>query len=262
VRILAVDDEPIALDGLVTSISEAAPDAEVRGFSNVSDAVLYAMMSHPEIAFLDINLRADSGIDLAKRLKEIDPQINIIFTTGHRQYMEQAFEMHASGYVVKPVTVEKISHELSNLRAPVEQASAKRVRVKTFGDFELFVDEKPVQFGYSRTKEIIAYLVDCRGSMCTNGRLIDVLWEDDDAMSHRSYFGNLLADLLKTLKDYDCEDIIIRRRGQIGIDITKIDCDYYDWLEGDPKAREAFAGEYMAQYSWGEMTLGSMFFNE
>ena len=208
-KILAVDDEPIALEGLVSSIREAAPDAEVTGHSGISDALFYAMVSRPEIAFLDINLRADSGIDLAKRLKEIVPDINIIFTTGHRQYMEQAFEMHASGYVVKPVTAEKIRNELMNLRAPIAEKAEHRVKVQTFGEFEVFVDGTPMQFGYLKTKEILAFLVECKGSMCTNGRLIDVLWDDDDAASHRSYFGNLLSDLSKTLKEYDCEDILI-----------------------------------------------------
>jgi len=257
-----VDDETIALDGLVESIKAASPDAEVVGFGNVRDAVFFAMTNRPEIAFLDINLRADSGIDLANRLKEIVPDINIIFTTGHRQYMEQALGMHVSGYVVKPVTVEKIQSELANLRNPVSTGKKCRVRMQTFGDFEVFVDGVPMQFGYSRTKEILAYLVDCRGAMCTNGKLIDVLWEDDDPMSHRSYLSNLMSDLNNTLKNYDCEEIVIKRRGQIGIDTTKIECDYYEWLEGDPKARAAFAGEYMFQYSWAEVTLGSMMFEK
>ncbi len=261
-KILAVDDEPIALDGLVTSIKEAAPDAEVNGFGNVSDALFNAMITRPEIAFLDINLRADSGIDLAKRLKEIVPQINIVFTTGHRQYMEQAFEMHVSGYVVKPVTADKIRAELNNLREPVATARENRVKVQTFGEFEVFVDGTPVQFGYLKTKEILAFLVECKGSMCTNGRLIDVLWDDDDAQSHRSYFSNLMSDLSKTLKEYDCEDIIIRRRGQISVDTTKIDCDYYRWLEGDANARAAFSGEYMSQYSWGEPTLSTLLYED
>ena len=261
-RIMAIDDEPIALEGLMNAISAVVPDADVHGFNNVSDALVYALISHPDVVFMDINLRADSGIDLAKRLKEIDPQVNIIFTSGHKQYMEQAFEMHASGYVVKPVTPEKISREIANLRTPVSVSSAKKLRVKTFGEFEVFIDDKPLQFSYLRSKEIFAYLVDCKGSMCTNGTLIGILWEDDDPSSHRSYLSNLLADLTNTLKEAGCEEVLIKRRGQIGIDTTMVDCDYYRWLDGDPKARTEFAGKYMSQYSWAEPTLAFMSFEE
>ncbi|MBQ7715300.1 MAG: response regulator [Clostridia bacterium] len=260
-KILALDDEALALEGLVDSIRAAAPDAVIGQFDKVSEALEWAREERPDVVFLDINLRADSGIDVAVVLMASDPAVNIIFTTGHKQYMEQALGMHVSGYVVKPVTSEKIRNELAHLRRPVSDgASGQRISVKTFGDFEIFADGTPIQFNYSKTKEIIAYLVDCRGSMCTNGKLIDVLWDDDNPSAHRSYFGNLLSDLQNTLKKYDCEEIIIRRRGQIGIDTTKISCDYYDWLAGDPKARAEFAGEYMFQYSWAETTLGAMTF--
>ena len=94
--------------------------------------------------------------------------------------------------------------------------------------------------------------------MCTNGTLICILWGDDDPSAHRSYLSNLLADLSKTLKDTGCENVLIKRRGQIGIDTTKIDCDYYRWLKGEPQARAEFAGKYMFQYSWAEVTLASM----
>ena len=76
-RILAVDDEPIALEGLMSAISEVVPNAEVNGFGNISDALLYAYVNHPQVAFLDVNFRAESGLDLAKRLKEMNPKINI-----------------------------------------------------------------------------------------------------------------------------------------------------------------------------------------
>ncbi|MEE0856914.1 MAG: response regulator [Ruminococcus sp.] len=257
-RILAVDDEPIALKGLMSAISEVVPNAEVNGFGNISDALLYAYVNHPQVAFLDVNFRAESGLDLAKRLKEMNPKINIIFTTGHKHYMEEAFKIHVSGYIVKPVTPEKIKGELSNLRTPVDDYSEKKMCVRTFGDFEVFVNNKPLQFSYLKTKEIFAYLIDCKGSMCTNGTLICILWGDDDPSAHRSYLSNLLADLSKTLKDAGCENVLIKRRGQIGIDTTKIDCDYYRWLKGEPQARAEFAGKYMFRYSWAEVTLASM----
>ena len=66
----------------------------MNGFGNISDALLYAYVNHPQVAFLDVNFRAESGLDLAKRLKEMNPKINIIFTTGHKHYMEEAFKIH------------------------------------------------------------------------------------------------------------------------------------------------------------------------
>lgn len=64
------------------------------------------------MAFLDIDMRGTNGMELAKRLKENQPKINIIFVTGYSEYMGDAFSIHASGYVLKPPTKEKIELEI------------------------------------------------------------------------------------------------------------------------------------------------------
>lgn len=151
-RILAVDDEPIALEGLMSAISEAVPNAEVNGFGNIFDALLYAYVNHPQVAFLDVNFRAESGLDLAKRLKEMNPKINIIFTTGHKHYMEEAFKIHVSGYIVKPVTPEKIKGELSNLITPVDDYSEKKDACAHLWRFRGFFQQQAVAVFVSENK--------------------------------------------------------------------------------------------------------------
>ncbi|MCR5487116.1 MAG: hypothetical protein K6F35_06245 [Lachnospiraceae bacterium] len=56
--------------------------------------------------------------------------------------------------------------------------------------------------------------------------------------------------------------MIIRKYGLLGIDASKIDCDYYAYRDGNPAAVNAFRGEYMSQYSWAEKTLGSLVFKK
>lgn len=73
------------------------------------------------MAFLDIEMPGMSGIALAQRLKELCPRGNLIFVTGFSQYMAEAFQLHASGYIRKPVTVKAVEEELRNLRYPVQE---------------------------------------------------------------------------------------------------------------------------------------------
>ena len=102
--ILAVDDEKIALDNLIQSIRKCVPDADIHGFRKARDAQAFIETNHCDIAFLDINLRGASGITFANELRAINPKLNIIFTTGYSEYTVDAFRLHASGYVLKPVT--------------------------------------------------------------------------------------------------------------------------------------------------------------
>ena len=121
--IIAVDDERLAVDSIIKSIRSVAPGAEVYGFrSGVS--VLDFLESHPgDVAFLDIEMRDMNGMDLAAQIRRRFPRMNIVFTTGYSRYAGRAFDVRASGYILKPITAEKIRNELENLRYPVRNQS-------------------------------------------------------------------------------------------------------------------------------------------
>lgn len=134
-----------------------------------------------------------------------------------------------------------------------------RLRVQTFGNFEVFCDGKHVRFRRRRTKELFAYLIDRRGAGCTMGQLISVLWEGrPDTESVRSQLRSLITDLRTTFRMLKEEAVIIKQRDLIAVDPDRVDCDYYRFLAGDPRAISAFRGEYMTNYSWGETTLGAL----
>jgi len=63
----------------------------------------------------------------------------------------------------------------------------------------------------------------------------------------------LVADLIKTLKSLNVEDIIIRKWKNLAVATDSLSCDFYDMLNGNAQAANAYAGEFMAQYSWAEI---------
>ena len=250
-RIIAVDDESIALEGLLDMIREVAPDAEVNGFEYPEDALKYAELHECNVAFLDVEMAGMSGVELAERLKLRNPDINIIFATGFDEYRKEAFDLHASGYVTKPITADKVKRELGDLRRQIPDP--KRMRIQTFGNFEVYIDNLPVAFKYTKTKELLAYLVDRRGALCTIGELKAVIFEDDDG--HETYMKSLRRDLLETLEAAGCRNVIASQRGKLGVVPEYLQCDYYDWCDGK-HPEIVWQGEYMMQYSWGERTTG------
>lgn len=258
-NILAIDDEELALEGLVSAAKKAEPSATVYSFQKPKEALEFFQDTSCEVVLLDIQMRNMSGVELAKKIKFIHPHTNIIFATGYTDYMKEALEMHASGYMLKPITAQKVKEELENLRFPIKPVRKNRVYFQTFGNFEVFIDDQPLKFRYDLTKEMLAYLVDRKGVLCTSGEIMAVLWGDHYS---NSYFRSLIKDLKDTFLDAGCEDVIIRQRGKIGIDRAKVDCDYYDWLDGKMYAVNLYQGEYMAQYGWGELTnVGRNFTN-
>lgn len=54
------------------------------------------------------------------------------------------------------------------------------------------------------------------------------------------------------------EHVFFHEKNSYSIDVSKVKCDYYDYLKGDEQAQRAFQQEYMSQYSWADMTLASL----
>lgn len=114
-NILAVDNERWALAQLADSIKEVVPDAHVSSFNKPLNALEYAQGADIDVAFLDIRMPALDGLGLAERLKELNPQVNIIFVTGYGEYIVEAMKLHASGFVDKPVTPYAVQEQMENL---------------------------------------------------------------------------------------------------------------------------------------------------
>lgn len=244
--ILAVDDEKLMLTALENAIKEAVPASTVVSFRKAADALAYIEENQVDVAFLDIQMRGMSGLELARKMLEIDPRCNIIFCTSYDEYVSEAFrDVRCNGYITKPVDAEKVANEMEHLRTPLLLHAQKKVRFQCFGNFEVFLEDEPLKFERAKTKELLAYLVNACGAICTNSEIIVNLWDDDE--NHDSYFKKLRLDLLTTLEKYGCSDILFRQRGGIGVATALVDCDYYTWKKTHSGR---YPGEYMKQYLW------------
>ncbi len=261
--IFAIDDEPLLLDETKASIAEAAPEAEILPFHLAADALdaVERQGLSPDIVFCDIEMPGISGLEFAVRLKNLSPETRVVFVTGYSQYALDAFRVRAQGYIMKPLTPEQIKTELSALPArPAPSPEPEKLTVRCLGDFEVFWRGEPLLFGRRQTKELFAYLIDRRGALCTAEEVASAMWEDDDMQAAKTRLRSLIYDLRKTLASIGMSALLIRRRGQIGIRTDMVDCDYYRMLKGDMEAVNAYYGEYMRQYSWAELTGGSLYF--
>jgi len=158
--------------------------------------------------------------------------------------------------LLKPVTAKAIIEAMENLRHPFPPLSGKKVRVQCFGNFEIFFNDKPVHFPRSKAKELFAYLIHKQGTGCNVRELAAVLYEDKiDNASLQNQVQTVISVMMRVLKNFDLHDVIIKTHNNISIDPSKVDCDYYRFLQGDTYAINAYTGEYMSHYSWAEFKI-------
>lgn len=259
-RTLAIDDRLELANEIAKMMKEIDPSGDHSAESNQTAALSMIADTKPDIVWLDVEMPGMSGLAMAAEVKKTSPDTNIVFVTAYPYYALDAMGLHASGYLLKPASKQQLTNEIENLRHPVAKVDNSLLRIQCFGNFEVFHDGKPIRFSRSLGKEALAYLIDRRGAGCTVNEICSVLWEDKQAdVNRKSQCRVVLGALRKDLEAVGAGEVINKMWNMWSIDPEKISCDYYDFLRSDSSAVNGFRGEYMAQYSWAEMTIGSLY---
>ena len=259
-KIVCVDDERILMEYTVSICLELPEITEAKGFTKAKEALEWIKSNGADIALLDIDMPEMNGLELAVRIKDISPDTAIIFLTGYAQYALEAFSVHASGYLLKPVSKEALENDINYFLSSKANAKKNEVRIETFGSFEVYINDEQVKFSMAKCKELLAYLVDRNGGSVTRAELASILWED------RIYDRKLqkqldvyIRALRKTLEEQDISNILEMSRGTLRVVPKNFECDLYSFFEGDINAVNSYRGEYMSSYSWASITEGALF---
>lgn len=116
--VIMVDDNKVFLNDGMPIIEEVIPNAAVIGFTKPSEAVEYAKANRIALAFLDIEMIDVSGLDVCRKLLEINQRTNVVYLTAYRDYSFDAWDTGACGFMLKPITPEGIKKQLKKLRYP------------------------------------------------------------------------------------------------------------------------------------------------
>lgn len=156
IKVCIIEDEP-EIRRLLRFIVEKQDGFQVISengdfASAVSDFAKY----RPDVAFVDIDLNGESGLECAKILTELNPKLKVIFATAHSEYMANAFEIYAFDYLVKPFDVERVIKTLSRIKGE----NMKEVEIEdTVAEPEKYSDKLMIkgkdQVAFIDKKEII-----------------------------------------------------------------------------------------------------------
>lgn len=114
-RVLLVDDEPLALDRL-TALFRQLPEVEVVGTAGDGHAAARAIASlRPDLVMLDIQMPGKSGLAVAGDLPPAD-RPEIVFVTAFEAFAPDAFEVEATDYLLKPVRFDRLRHAIERAR--------------------------------------------------------------------------------------------------------------------------------------------------
>ena len=250
-NVLITDDEKYMCEELSEAMDRVSPGATYHFAKDHDSAIEVIEQNKIDIAFLDINMPGPSGMEIAKKIKKISPETNIIIVTAYEEYALQALRLFVSGYLMKPVIDTELAEVLDNLRTPPTREDKNSIKVRCFGNFEVFHDGKPISFSRQKAKELLAYLICMKGSSANRSEICANLFEEQFEDKAIVYLRKIVQSLKKDLEAVGLDDLFIHNRNSYSVNVDMLDCDYYNYLSGKDDSEE-YHGEFMSQYSWAE----------
>ncbi|XID93409.1 response regulator [Paenibacillaceae bacterium WGS1546] len=209
IRTIAVDDEWPALRR-VGQLLETIDNVRVNGLFDKAQAFLEHALTTTEqidLALLDVDMPGIHGLELARRLREFRPEIQIVFLTAYEEYARDAFEVEALDYLLKPITKEDMERTLrryekrNDRQAEKEDLPKRGVSVSSFGPFNVTAENgRPIRFRNSKGRELLAYLHAHRGRAVSKAQIMDALWYGRDLERTQANLHTTVYQLRKDLE--------------------------------------------------------------
>lgn len=247
-RVMYVDDEVLQLQNFRLTAAELSRIDSLETFSRSEDAYEWAKNNPVDVAFLDIEMPMMNGIELAKRLKELDENIRIIFVTAFEQYALRAFGVDAIGYLLKPYGAWDIEKELKKAYY-VKPVPKVEIQIYTMPDFTVMVGGKTLKLGQTKQEELLAFLVDRGETGITKEDVINSLWS---GYSGDGVYWTTMSRLKSALEEAGVAELIVSNGQRKYINMEMIECDLYRMLAGDKTVIDRYNGEYLTRFVWAE----------
>lgn len=274
-RIIVVDDEMLAIKRFEHIVQKENRVKLVESFSDGLEALEYIKDNTIDIAFLDIEMPEINGLELANRMLEVDPYINIMFVTAYDQYALDAFKAHAIGYMLKPLDIEAFTEQINQFSKTKEPrklksgtstgtTDTKKLIVRFLGQ-SLCYDEAspntPISFRTAKAFELFALLVHHYKTPLSKFTILDTLFPDADYEKANKLFYVSCSYLRSAFSKLNYPDMLIRDNNNYRINTDILDCDYISLVDSESKLSSLSADELasLASYCDGEYLMGKSF---
>ena len=221
-KIAVCDDEPAYAKQISDRIKRFMPDCEIERFLSGEDLLLCGALF--DIYFLDIQMEKMNGIEAAKKLRERNEESIIVFFTGAKEYVFDAFDVAALQYLVKPVDDAKLQETLVRAKKEIEKRQGRKDRqifIKA-GHKNMALNLCDILYFENQRRKIAAHTL--RGEISFYGVRADMERETgaDFCRCHRGYLVNLFH-----VTEYDRETITLSNGERIYLSKDR----YHDFVK-------------------------------
>jgi two-component system, LytTR family, response regulator len=128
-RLIVVEDEPIARDGLCALLAAAQSVEVVGSFASAEAARRGVRSALPDGMFVDVEMPGEGGMDFVRSIPAVS-RPHVVFVTAHENYAAKAFDVHAVDYVLKPIDERRLTEAVERVRRAIETGANARMHAR------------------------------------------------------------------------------------------------------------------------------------
>ncbi|MGO4372016.1 response regulator [Paenibacillus sp. MCAF20] len=240
-KVILVDDEP-AMHLILRKMLAKLPGIEVAGaFTDTKSAASFIRDSgNIELAFVDISIPGESGMEFAVSMEAANAELQIVFVTSHKDYALRAYELAVVDYLVKPVSQERLGRTVNRILANRRQASPSRevepgteqsdkTRVTVLGDVSVSNERGRVKWISRKCAELFAYLLIHHGRRIPRSRLVEDIFGGMVVSNAESYLNTTVYQLRKSLETIGLRDVVRSENDGYALELKDSIIDYIEF---------------------------------
>lgn len=282
-KIMIVDDEPImrkAISQLLAGMEKATVTASV---SSAREALSHIREEHIDLAFVDIMIAEDNGLQLARDLRALNSALDIVFVTSHSDFALEAFDSYPLDYMVKPVaksrlqrTVERALERRANKERqaippspatgqvnpadPLADSRFPKLRIQAFGSIDIASDKGgKIKWISQKSQELFLHLLMHRGKSVSKSRIIEDIFQNMPLKNAETYLNTAVYQLRKALDPLGLKTIIHTSHEQLQLDMSSMEADFVEFERFVDKRKSVGKNTIVKAASMEQLYGGGLF---
>lgn len=229
-QVVIIDDEPAMLLVMKQMLVRLQGVKVVGSFRDVASALDYIEREQVDLAFVDIKIRDGDGLALAKRMRQMQPDVDIVFVTSHKEFALEAYQSYPLDYIVKPMTMKRLEQTVARsarrLAADGEQGE-NRLTIQVLGAIEVSSTQAgTVRWISQKSLEVFAFLLLQEGRSVSKSRLIDVIFGEMPLKNAETYLYTAIYQLRKALAAHGFKAMVKSGHEQYRLDLANTEADF------------------------------------
>ncbi|CAI6081722.1 response regulator [Cohnella sp. JJ-181] len=236
-NVILVDDEPV-MHLIMRRMLAKFAEVRIAGVFTDTESAADCLLGGEEIglAFVDISMPGENGLEFAARMENAGSRARIVFVTSHKEFALRAFELSAVDYLVKPVSQERLERTVHRaLTAGAGKAAAlpdaaertaRPISVTTLGDFSVGGDLGRVKWISNKSAELFAYLLMNRGKRIARSRLIEDIFGGMTPGNAEKYLNTAVYQLRKSLEPIGLREAVRSENDGYALELPGASVDY------------------------------------